>query len=86
MQTTTKGWTRTATIRPFIDAAEDAPEKVPALLLAMAQVVEGTDESFAEELRDAAEMVEDSDDAEGDANYWLAQFYDWADACRVWIQ
>jgi hypothetical protein len=83
---TATAWTRRATLRAHLTAAEDDTAAIPALLLAMAAIVEREDTGFAEELRDAAADAEDSDTATEDADFWLAQFYDWADAARVWIE
>ena len=82
---TAASWTHTATLRHLIEAAGEDAAKIPALLLAMAAIVERDDTGFAEELRDAAADAEDSDTATEDADFWLSQFYDWADAARVWI-
>jgi hypothetical protein len=66
------------------EAAEDAA-KVPALLVAMADAVGPYDYEFSAELRDAAEDVEGSENPQADADFWLTQLYDWADARRVWV-
>lgn len=78
-------WTRTATLRAKIEAAAEDTAKISALLLAMAAIVAPDDEDFAEELRDAARGESLSSMLSEDADYWLAQLYEWADTMRVWI-
>ena len=69
-----------------IDAASEDESQIPALLLAMASIAEASDSTgFGEELREAAEAIEDSDSPREDADFWLSQFYQWADTMRVWI-
>lgn len=78
-------WTSRITLTPYIAAAGDDATQVPALLRAMAEGVQAHDADFATDLLDAIEDVQASDTPTADADYWLAELYDWADARRVWI-
>ena len=82
---TATSWTHAATLRHLIEAADEDAAQIPKLLLAMAAIVGPIDSSFAEELQEAAEDAEFSETATEDADFWLSQFYQWADTMRVWI-
>lgn len=78
-------WTRSVDLRRHIENAAEDDAKIPALLTEMATAVEPDSPEFAEELREAADAIADSDTPRDDADYWLAQLYEWADAARIWI-
>ena len=78
-------WKRKASLSAQIEAAGEDESRLPGLLLAMAEIVGTDDAGFADELREAAEDVAGAPDPAAEADYWLSQFYDWADASRVWI-
>ena len=78
-------WKRKASLSAKIEAAGEDAGRTPDLLLAMADIVGTDDAEFADELREAAEIVKGLPDPVADADHWLSEFYDWADASRVWI-
>ena len=78
-------WKRTIFISRDIEAAGDDESKIPALLLSMASAVRPDDSGFADELVEASENVTEIDNPREEADFWLAQLYDWADTVRVWV-